>query len=266
VDKIMVIRRIKAVLLQEFFITLRSYEILFDVFVFSLVSLLLFGFLSLYLTGSQNTLIAQYLLIGMLLWEIVRITQYSLSMGSMWNIWSRNLSNMFISPVTSFEYFSAHTLSGITKSLLVFTLNATVTIFVFHFNIFQLGFLNLFLYFISLTIFSFSVGIMLLALIFRFGTRIQAFTWGFVPILQPLTGAFFPVSVLPSPIKELALLFPNTHVFEAARYTLTHHTMDVYELSLSFLLNILYVIIAIFFFRMMFRAAKDSGQFARNEG
>lgn len=141
-----------------------------------------------------------------------------------------------------------------------------MTVFIFHFNIFQLGFINLFLYFISLSIFSVSAGIIIIGLVFRYGTRIQAFSWGIVPILQPLTGAFFPVKVLPTPLREFALLFPNTHIFEAARYSLTNHTIDIYEITVSFLLNAIYFLIAILFFNRMFSAAKDSGQFARNEG
>ena len=92
-------RRIRSVLLQEFFITYRSVEIIFDVFVFSLISLFLFGFLSLYLVGTRNTFAAKYLLLGMLLWDIIRIIQYSISIASLWNLWARNLCNMFIAPL-----------------------------------------------------------------------------------------------------------------------------------------------------------------------
>ncbi len=119
----MSLRRIQAVLLQELFITLRSMEVIFDIFVFSLISLFLFGFLSLYLVGARNTLAAQFLLLGMLLWEIIRIIQYSLSIGSLWNIWARNLCNMFIAPLSVSEYLSAHTLSGIGKAVVVFVLD-----------------------------------------------------------------------------------------------------------------------------------------------
>ena len=92
-------RRIRSVLLQEFFITYRSVEIIFDVFIFSFISLFLFGFLSLYLVGTRNTFAAKYLLLGMLLWDIIRIIQYSISIANLWNLWARNLCNMFMSPL-----------------------------------------------------------------------------------------------------------------------------------------------------------------------
>lgn len=261
----MSLRRIQAVLLQEIFITSRSMEVIFDIFVFSLISLFLFGFLSLYLVGTRNTLAAQFLLLGMLLWDIIRIIQYSISIGSLWNIWARNLCNMFIAPLRVSEYLLAHTLSGIGKAVVVFALDSVIAIGVFHFNIYRVGFLNLFIFFLSLSIFAFVTGIIILGLIFRYGMRIQAFAWGIIPILQPLTAALFPVKVLPPPLQVFAYLFPCTYVFEAARYSLGSGKGDWHSLEIAFFLNVFYVILSILFFMMMYRSARNSGQFARNE-
>src|SRR5437763_3553716 len=117
-EVIVSLRRIRSVLLQEFFITYKSMEIIFDIFVFSLISLFLFGFLSLYLVGTRNTFVAKYLLLGMLLWDIIRIIQYSISIASLWNFWARNLCNMFIAPLRVSEYLLAHTSSGIGRAVL----------------------------------------------------------------------------------------------------------------------------------------------------
>src|SRR5260370_782015 len=134
-------RRIRSVLLQELFITYRSMEIIFDVFILSLISLFLFGFLSLYLVGTQNAIAGKILLLGMLLWDVIRIIQYSISIGSLWNLWARNLCNMFIAPLHMGEYLLAHTLSGIAKAILVFTLDSVFcssSFFIFLFLILSL--------------------------------------------------------------------------------------------------------------------------------
>lgn len=260
----MSIKRIKAVLLQEYYVTYRSVEVIFDVFVFAIISLLLFGFIASYLTGEAGGRAAHYILLGMLLWEILRIIQYSISVGSMWNIWSRNLSNMFVAPLSVTEYLSAHTMSGIVKAVLVFVVNSLITYWIFDFNVFVLGPM-LIVYIAGLGMFAFSAGIAILGIIFRFGTRIQAFAWGLLPILQPLTAAFFPVRVLPGPLQTFAWSFPSTHIFEAARFHLDTGIVDWYALSMGLALNIIYIVGAILFFSHMFRGSMNSGQFSRNE-
>jgi ABC-type multidrug transport system permease subunit len=127
------------------------------------------------------------------------------------------------------------------------------------------GFLNLLIFFVSLSIFAFVTGIIILGLIFRYGMRIQAFAWGLIPILQPLTAALFPVKVLPPPLQVFAYLFPCTYVFEAARYSLSSGNRDWYAIGVAFFLNLFYVVLSILFFMLMFRSARNSGQFARNE-
>src|SRR5205807_1299908 len=108
---------IRAVLLQEVFITLRSVEVMFDLPFWSLMTVIVFGFVTKFLTQVMSQNVAQYLYMGTLMWEIVRITQYSMSVGALWNVWSRNLSNMFITPLSMAEYIIAQMLSGLIKAI-----------------------------------------------------------------------------------------------------------------------------------------------------
>ncbi len=240
-------------------------EIFLDIFFFPVMSIILFGFLSTYLSGTSGKQIGDSVLMGMLLWEIIFITQYSVSVGSLWNIWSRNLSNMFITPLNVSEYITAHILSGLLKAILVFGLTSVVSIFVFKFNIFELGIVNIILLSINLMIFAVAIGLAILGLIFAYGTKIQAFAWGLLPIFQPLTAALYPVSVLPTPLKEIAYIFPPTYVFEAARATLKNGVVDWKLLVTAFAINIAYIIFGVLFFKLMFKRSRESGQFARNE-
>jgi ABC-2 type transport system permease protein len=261
----MQIQRIGAILLQELFITIRSIEVIMDVFFFPMVNIVVFGFLSLYLGGSHQSPIGQYVLLGMLLWQIIWIIEYSVSVGSLWNIWSKNLSNLFIAPLMLKEYTLAHTLSGIIKAGIILTFSSVISFFVFHFNIISIGLLPLIFIFINFAFFAFSIGIAMLGLIFRYGTRVQALAWGLVPIFQPLSAAFYPLDVLPLPLQWLAYLFPPTFTFEAARYSLVHHTIHWQLFGISLAENVFYCIACILFFSRMFNKSRDTGQFARNE-
>lgn len=258
--------RMFAIMLQEFFIMKRSLEVIIDLFYFSIITVVVFGFVSLYLAGSDDSLTAYYLLYGMILWEVIRLTQYSVSVGSLWNIWSRNLSNMFVAPLSVTEYLVAQIISGILKTVVIFVLIGCIAIFVFNFNIFQTGTTNLILFFINLSIFAWAIGIMILGLIFKYGTKIQALAWGLVFIFQPLTAAFFPLDVLPPFLQTFAKVLPPTYVFEAARKSLSDPSVDWNLTIIAFILNAIYLVIAIVLFTFMFNASKKSGQFARNEG
>jgi ABC-type multidrug transport system permease subunit len=118
---------------------------------------------------------------------------------------------------------------------------------------------------VNFAFFAFSIGIAMLGLIFRYGVRIQAFAWGVVPIFQPLAAAFYPLDVLPLPLRFIAYLFPPTHTFEAARYSLVYHTVNWQLFGISFAENVFYCVVCILFFNRMFNKSRDTGQFARNE-
>lgn len=257
--------RLKAILLQELYITKHSFEVFMDIFFFPLVSIVVFGFLSSYLVGSTSSTVAHSILMAMILWQLAYIIQYSISVGSLWNIWSRNLSNLFIAPLGATEYISAHTISGIIKSMCMLILSALISYFVFHLNIFSIGIGNMVFFFLNLMLFAFSIGIMVLGLIFRYGTRIQAFAWGLMPLFQPLTATFYPVSILPRPLQYVAAVLPPTYVFEGLRAAMQHPDIQWSYINTAMLENIFYFIVAVWFFNMMFRKSKETGQFARNE-
>lgn len=264
--KSMSLQRIKGMLLQEYYLTKRNVEVLIDLFYFSLVSVIVYGFVSVFLIGEVQSAAAHYILTGILLWEIVRVAQYTLSVGSLWNVWSRNLSNLFVSPLSVSEYLIAQMISGAVKAFIIFLMVSGVALYVFNFNIYQIGLLNLFLFFINLMLFSWSIGLLVLGLIFRYGTRIQAFAWSLIFLFQPLTANVFPLEVLPNPIQKIAYLLPPTYVFEAARNALTDPSVNWNMTFIALLQNIVYFLVASFAFQYMFRKSRESGQFAKNEG
>lgn len=258
--------RIKAILMEGYFITINSYEVINDIIIYPLWSIIIFGFLTVYLSKVTGGFIASYVLMGMILWQAVNITQYAIAVGTLWEVWSKNLTNLFISPISNSEYLLAYAIIGTIQSIFVIVLGSFLSNWVFNFNILDIGVINLILYFVNLTIFAFSFGIFILGLIFRFGTRIQAFAWGLITFFQPLMAVIYPVSVLPKPLQTVALLLPPTYVFEAARVNITNQSIQWQSVGTAFILNIVFVIISIVFFNFMFEKSKKIGQFARLEG
>lgn len=261
----MKLHRMKAFIMQEYFVTYRAFEVILDVFVFPAMMVLVFGFLALYLGGAIGEDAAYSLLIGMLFWEVIFVTQYSVTLSSLWNIWSRNLTNMFVAPVSVPEYLTAQFIVAVFKSIVIFVPAAIASYWIFHFNLLSMGLGNIFLFFISLVFFAFSLGVIILAFIFRFGTRFQAFAWGLLPVLQPLTAVFYPVSVLPEPIQVVAYLFPSTYIFEGIRASLVTPGIQWHFIGSSIALDVVYFIFSLWIFNYMFNKSKEKGQFARLE-
>ncbi|HEY1723716.1 MAG TPA: ABC transporter permease [Magnetospirillaceae bacterium] len=260
--------RIVAILWQELFVTLHSTEVIVDIVFYPLVNVVVFGFLSLYLSGgSGNTTPAgHYVLLGMVLWQIIWIVQYSITLGSLWNVWSRNLSNMFIAPLRISEYLFAQGLSGVIKAILIVAIGGVMANVLFDFDLLEIGFLPLLLSFVSFVIFAFATGVAVLGMIFRFGTRIQALAWGLIAIFQPLSAAFYPVAVLPTGLRYIAYIFPPTLTFEAARWGMTHGHAVAWDLfGISFAENAIYFLLCAWVFLRLYRKSRDTGQFARNE-
>lgn len=259
------VKRINAILLQEWHVSRRSLEVIMDIPFFAMIDVILFGVVSVYLSGSTESEAAHYLLLGAVFWEVIRITQYSMTVSSLWNVWSRNLSNMFISPLSLTEYFIAQMLSGLLKSVVIGLGLAVLVQWIFKFNIFALGSLTLLASGLNLIIFAWSIGIVLLGFIFRFGTRVQALGWACIYIFQPLSAAYVPVSAFPVPVQYVAYTLPSTYVFEALRLTLTTGQTPWMWQLIAFGLNVLYFIISIVIFQRLFTTSRTTGQFARNE-
>src|SRR5581483_4141965 len=111
----------------------------------------------------------------------------------------------------------AQMISGAVKALILFGLVAVIAAALFGFNLASMGPINLALSFANLLWFAYSIGLFTLGIILRLGTRIQALAWGLVLIFQPLTAAFYPLSVMPPVLQSIARALPPTYVFEAAR-------------------------------------------------
>lgn len=252
-------------LLHELHITRHSYEVFNDLLLYPLFSIIIFGFMTLYLVGSTGKVVANQVLSGMILWQVLNIVQYSLAVGCLWDVWSRNITNIFITPITITEYLFSYAVTGTIKALVVMLLASILSFFVFHLNILSVGVINMFFILLNLIFFGFSFGVVMLGLIIRFGTKIQAFAWGLISVFQPLMAVIYPVGILPEPLKSIAHIFPPTYAFEAMRKSMAHQDVGS-DFLYAFLLNLVFLMLSVTFFKAMFVKSKETGQFARLEG
>jgi ABC-2 type transport system permease protein len=259
------LRRISAVLMQEWYMTTHSLEVVVDAFLFPLVNIVVLGLISAYFGRSSGALSAHYVFLGMLLWQIVGITAYSVGVGAMWNIWSKNLSNMFITPLRVREYSVGLFFSGCLKAIVLIVFGMVLSQMFFGFDVREVGVANLIAAFVILSLFGLAMAIAILGVIFRFGTRLAALAWSLPWFFQPLSAAFFPLTEMPHGFQLVARLLPPTYAFEGVRTGLSQHLFSWNLYAQGVVLDVVYLVIGTLIFMSLYRLSRESGQFARNE-
>lgn len=257
-------QRIKTVILHSWYHLNHSLETWVDVLWFPIVQVVVFSVVALYLSQNGARIQAETVIMGLILWEVIAISQYSISMGALWEIWSKSFSNLFITPLTIEEFILGQAIAAFFKALAIFFIASLLSIFFFQFSIFNLG-IFLPIYILELFLFSFSAGIFVLSLILRIGTDIQSLAWGLIYVVQPIAAVFYPVEVLPEIVRNFAYLFPITYIFESARLQLFTGNINSQFLFLATFLNLVYICLSFLFLKHMFFKAKESGMFARME-
>lgn len=262
----MSIGRIKALFLQEYFISRGSLDLFFDFILGPTLGLIILGFEYLFFGAKLGEETASYLIIGQILWQVIWISQYVIAYNSNVNMWSRNLTNLYITPLSTMEYIVAQLAPGSVKSLLVFLELSTLAFIFFHFSILDLGLFNLILFFINLTVFGWSMGLIILGIIYKIGSRLQAISWGLIWVFQPFMAVYYPISIMPLILQKIAAFMPTSYVFEASRDALVDQKVNWWGFLTAFWGNLVFLTLAVWFFHFMFEKSRQSGQFARNEG
>ena len=257
------LNRINTVVLHSWYHLTHSLEVAIDLFWYPTVQFVIFGLIA-YFFAQWSHQQAFIILVGAIFWDLINVGSYTITVGALWEIWSKSFGSMFITPLTLEEFVVGQMISGLTKSILVFFLLSFISLFFYHFSVFQLG-IVLPIYFIELLVFSWAAGMFILGLIFRFGTDVQSLSWSLINIVQPFSAAYYPITVLPESIRWISYFFPTVYIFETIREQLNTGTINWSALGIATVFNVLYFLGGYLFIRQMFIWSKETGTFARME-
>ncbi len=117
---------------------------------------------------------------------------------------------------------------------------AVLAIALFDFSIFEIG-LPLIAFFVNLIALGWSLGLLVSGLVLRFGQGAEGLAWALVFLIQPVSGVYYPIAVLPDWLQPIALALPSAHVFEGMRALLVEGVFDADLLINATLLNCVFV-------------------------
>lgn len=250
-------KRIWGIVIRHIFLTMRQLERFADLFLFPIVGILLWGFVSNYIGGGAQGL-AGFLMGGLILWVVFERVGTSIGVDFMYEVWDRNIVNILASPITIFEFISGLVIVAIVKVSLAFLIMWFVAVVFFGFNLSSIG-VYLVLFWLNIVIFAVSLGIFNVALVIRYGGTIGPLTWLLPFLLQPFAAVFYPVSVLPETLQKIVWYLPLSHVFEGMRFTIKTGNFGTADFIIAFVLNLIYFVISVGFFAFMFNLVKKKG-------
>jgi ABC-2 type transport system permease protein len=225
--------RVRAVARRHAYVLLRSPHRLFDVVLWPLVDVLLFGSLGVFISrGNSGAIAFGYLLSGIVLWHVVYQSQIALSTGFLEETWSRNLLNLMVTPLREVEYAGGVVLFGMVKLVMGVGVVALTALGFYAFNVSHLG-VGLIPIIAILLVVGWVIALFVIGLVLRFGTGAEALAWGILFVVMPLSGVFYPVAALPWFLRPIAQALPTTHAFAAGRALIDGHGMQWGQLGLA---------------------------------
>jgi ABC-2 type transport system permease protein len=219
-------RRIAAMVKRYLYLIKGSLPRIVELMYWPMVQMLVWGFLQLHLARS-TTMFEQAagILIGsVLLWDILLRSQFGFSLTFLEEMWSRNFSNLLMSPLRPGEYV----LSLMAISLIRLFIGLTPVVLLanvfFGFNLFGFG-LPLAAFFANLVFAGWTIGLIANGVVIRYGMGAESFTWVAVFTLLPLCCVYYPLATLPGWLQPVAQALPPTHVFEGMRALVISHEL-----------------------------------------
>lgn len=231
-----------------------------DAFYMPAMQIFIWGLTSLYLRDSHQAApqIVLILLSGVVFWIVIDQGQQSISVNLLREFWDRNLVNIFASPIRIREWIIAVMIEGTIRMGLSLTFGIVLALTLYQTNLFIYGFYMI-PFIISLLMTGWAIGFFISGLIIRYGHPFQAFAWIGITALAPFSAVYYPLSSLPHWMQYIGAFLPPSYVFSGMREILVTGNVSYHALFISFAMNIAYLILAIWFFVIMFNKSKKLG-------
>ena len=173
-------------------------------------------------------------------------------------MFARNLGYLSVSPLRPYELICSLVSISFIRTVLGVGTAALLAIPLYHYSIFSMG-LPLVAFFSVLSVFGWAIGLMICAMLLRFGLGVESLAWASIFALAPISCIYYPVTTLPEWLQTVAWMIPSSHVFEGMRTVMFEHRFDTQMALNSVGLTLLYLALGAWLFLKAFAVARDRG-------
>src|SRR6266540_178228 len=162
----MKVHRIAALLSRHLYLYKRSFPRVMEIIYWPFVDLVIWGFITLYLERFKGTMpsFVVFFLGALILWDVLFRAQQGITISFLEEVGSRNLMNLFASPLKPGEFLAATMALSVGKVLVVSCVTVLAALAFYSFNVFVLG-LSLIPFVLNLIVAGWCVGILTTGLI-----------------------------------------------------------------------------------------------------
>ena len=253
-------RRVGAMLLRHLYVLRRSWPRILELAYWPTVQMILWGFITTFFL-EHSAWVAQaagVLISAVLLWDVLFRANLGVCLSFIEEMWSRNLGQLFVSPLRPIEMVASMMIMSFVRTAISVAPAAVLALPLYDVWVFHLG-PPLITFFANLLIMGWCVGMLISALVLRFGLGAESLCWLGIFLVAPLSGIYYPIDSLPGWLQPVSWALPSAHVFEGMRAILFDDTFRLDLLAGAVGLNILYLALTVGFFLRTFHTARHRG-------
>jgi ABC-2 type transport system permease protein len=255
------LRRIRGMMRRHWYLLAGSWPRVLELAYWPTVQMILWGFITKFL-ADHTDLVAQaagVFLSAVLLWDVLFRGQLSVSLLFMEEMYARHLGHLFVSPLRPYELVASLFAMSVLRVVIGVGGAALLAIPIHQFSIFEALGPALLAFFANLLWFSWAMGLMIAAAVLRLGLGAESLAWALIFLIQPLSGVYYPIAVLPDWLQPISWCLPSAPIFEGMRAVLFDGVLRVDLLLHAMLLNVVWMAVAVLVFVLLFRSARDRG-------
>jgi ABC-2 type transport system permease protein len=252
--------RVRALVLRYVLLVARDPSRVVDLVVWPFIDLTVWAFLTMYVNRVGTSLpnaLAIFLGAAML-WNVFLRAAQDASVSFLDDVWARSVVTLFASPLTLTEYGASLMAVAVIKVVLGLAVMAVAGWTLWAFNIFAFG-PALLPFAANLVVFGYTLGLVALATIVRFGGRWAILAWSIPWLAMPFSSVYWPESVLPPVVRAMAQASPMNHIFEGMRAVIATGELPLWRVAAATGLNVVYLGLTAALVARTFRGALDRG-------
>lgn len=230
---------------------------LFEILFWPVIGLVSVGLLTKWL-ALQPDMVA-FVLIGVIALSVVQIGQLDVSYVMLYSVWNKSLKQELAAPAGVLHLVAGSWGLGVIHSLVVFCLLSVFSRWAFGFQFLKPGLGALAAFYFGLVLTSAVIGVIVCTLAFRLGGRAHVGASSIVSVLTLLSGIYYPVEILPEPLRALSWCIPLTYFLEYFRSFFGFEARCATPLLLGYGLAVSYLVFALAGLLAAVRHSKKTG-------